>query len=83
MPLPRCSPQGAIARLARVSELLLGRAVSPSHGPRRRPASLPLTLACDLTLAQGARQGRWPYLTSQERTQRLGEPRRASTHPVC
>lgn len=61
----------------------LGRAASPSRRLRRLRTSLPLLLPCDLALAQGARQGRGPHLTSQARTQRLGAPRRASTHPVC
>lgn len=61
----------------------LGRAASPSRRLRRLRISLPLLLPCDLALAQGARQGRGPHLTSQARTQRLGAPRRASTHPVC
>lgn len=61
----------------------LGRAASPSRRLRRLRTSLPFLLPCDLALAQGARQGRGPHLTSQARTQRLGAPRRASTHPVC
>lgn len=61
----------------------LGRAASPSRRLRRLRTSLPLLLPCDLALAQGARQGRGPHLTSQARTQRLGAPRWASTHPVC